>query len=82
MPDAAGDISTLIQKLVAEPHQPDDGLRLRLPAASGLYAWWAAPTVFPDLIGPVHPKRASPAAAVRRDRHEPPYAHHSEPFAP
>lgn len=55
MPDGAGDISTLIQKLIAEPHHPDDGIRRRLPAASGLYAWWAAPTVFPDLIGPVHP---------------------------
>lgn len=26
-----------------------------LPAASGLYAWWAAPEVFPQLPGPAHP---------------------------
>lgn len=26
-----------------------------LPAESGLYAWWAAPEVFPQLPGPTHP---------------------------
>ncbi len=26
----------------------------RSPAAPGLYAWWAAPTVLPELTGPVH----------------------------
>ncbi|WP_182263313.1 GIY-YIG nuclease family protein [Rhodococcus sp. UFZ-B548] len=26
-----------------------------LPSASGLYSWWAAPEVFPQLPGPTHP---------------------------
>ncbi|MBP2520902.1 MULTISPECIES: GIY-YIG nuclease family protein [Rhodococcus] len=29
-----------------------------LPAAPGLYAWWAAPEVFPQLPGPTHPTNA------------------------
>jgi hypothetical protein len=27
----------------------------KLPRGGGVYAWWAAPTVFPDLFGPEHP---------------------------
>lgn len=30
-------------------------VRTHVPAASGLYAWWASPTVLPTLVGPPHP---------------------------
>ncbi|UGQ55394.1 GIY-YIG nuclease family protein (plasmid) [Rhodococcus qingshengii] len=47
--DAAGTITAL-----SAPTRALDDLAT-LPAAPGLYAWWAAPEVFPQLPGPTHP---------------------------
>ncbi|MFE5708026.1 GIY-YIG nuclease family protein [Rhodococcus koreensis] len=51
-PDAA-DAAAAIAALGATSHALDD--LATLPAASGLYAWWAAPDLFPHLPGPAHP---------------------------
>ncbi|TJZ81709.1 GIY-YIG nuclease family protein [Rhodococcus oryzae] len=50
--DPAGTITALS----ATSHALDD--LSTLPAAAGLYAWWAAPEVFPQLPGPAHPTSA------------------------
>ncbi|WP_213571514.1 GIY-YIG nuclease family protein [Rhodococcus sp. USK13] len=42
-----------ITALGATHHALDD--LSTLPAVPGLYAWWAAPDVFPQLTGPPHP---------------------------
>ncbi|WP_458682464.1 GIY-YIG nuclease family protein [Prescottella equi] len=47
--DPAGTITALS----ATSHALDD--LSTLPATSGLYAWWAAPDVFPQLPGAAHP---------------------------
>ncbi|OZD18383.1 hypothetical protein CH253_17975 [Rhodococcus sp. 06-156-3C] len=47
--DVAGTISAL-----GAPTRTLDDLST-LPTASGLYAWWATPKVFPQLPGPTHP---------------------------
>ncbi len=52
-PDPALDASGTIAALSVPTHALDD--LGTLPAASGLYAWWAAPDVFPQLPGPTHP---------------------------
>jgi hypothetical protein len=30
-------------------------IAVKAPSAPGLYAWWASPTVLPDLVGVAHP---------------------------
>ncbi|GBF17772.1 hypothetical protein Br6_05179 [Rhodococcus sp. Br-6] len=52
VPDPLGPAAT-ITALSAATHTLDDVTEL--PPASGLYAWWAAPTVLPHLPGPAHP---------------------------
>jgi len=47
------DPALTITALSAATHTLDD--LTELPAAAGLYAWWAAPTVLPHLPGPAHP---------------------------
>ncbi|WP_257899130.1 GIY-YIG nuclease family protein [Rhodococcus qingshengii] len=47
--DAVGTITALS----ASTRRLDD--LAALPASSGLYAWWAAPEVFPQLPSPTHP---------------------------
>ena len=44
----------VVAGLLADPISPAD-VRSRVPAASGLYAWWADPEVLPALSGPPHP---------------------------
>ncbi|WP_345353384.1 GIY-YIG nuclease family protein [Rhodococcus olei] len=51
-PDALDPAGT-VTALSATSHALDD--LSALPAASGLYAWWAAPDVFAHLPGPAHP---------------------------
>lgn len=53
LPDAPLDAASTIAALSVPTHALDD--LGTLPAASGLYAWWAAPEVFPQLPGPAHP---------------------------
>lgn len=52
-PDDPLDAAGTIAALGAASHALDD--LSTLPAASGLYAWWAAPDVFSQLPGPEHP---------------------------
>ncbi|WP_137726516.1 GIY-YIG nuclease family protein [Prescottella subtropica] len=52
-PDPALDAADAIAALSTTTHALAD--LGTLPAASGLYAWWAAPEVFPQLPGPAHP---------------------------
>ncbi|MGX4711437.1 MULTISPECIES: GIY-YIG nuclease family protein [Rhodococcus] len=52
-PDAPDPTGTIAALSATPPHALDD--LDTLPAASGLYAWWAAPEVFPQLPGPAHP---------------------------
>jgi len=40
--------------LLGDPTSAGDVRRL-VPAAAGLYAWWASPDVLPALTGPTHP---------------------------
>lgn len=51
-PEPLGPADT-IAALTCTTH-PLDALTT-LPAASGLYAWWAAPEILPHLPGPTHP---------------------------
>lgn len=54
MTAAPPDLADVIARLVAHPTHPVD-VRADAPAAAGLYAWWAPPTVLPALVGPPHP---------------------------
>ncbi|NMM91838.1 hypothetical protein B2J88_47465 [Rhodococcus sp. SRB_17] len=47
------DVAGSIASLSATTHALDD--LTTLPAASGLYAWWAASEVFPQIPCPAHP---------------------------
>lgn len=51
-PDPLGPAAT-IAALSSTTHPLGD--LTTLPAASGLYAWWAAPEILPHLPGPAHP---------------------------
>ncbi|EYT51866.1 hypothetical protein H483_0118035 [Dietzia sp. UCD-THP] len=42
-----------IAALSSTTHPLDD--LATLPAAAGLYAWWTAPEILPQLLGPAHP---------------------------
>jgi hypothetical protein len=53
--DLALNLDAVIARLVAEPI-PSTEVSTRAPAAAGLYAWWASPTVLPELVGPMHPR--------------------------
>lgn len=44
----------MIAELRADPISAAD-IRTRVPATSGIYAWWASPTVLPALTGQPHP---------------------------
>ncbi|WP_344253119.1 GIY-YIG nuclease family protein, partial [Pseudonocardia hydrocarbonoxydans] len=44
----------VIAGLCADPIRASD-VRTHMPAAPGLYAWWASPAVLPTLCGPPHP---------------------------
>jgi hypothetical protein len=50
-PDA---LAGVVDDLLAHPIAPG-GIPAQVPAASGLYAWWAPPAVLPALPGPPHP---------------------------
>lgn len=54
--------ASTVDEVIATLHMPlralDDVLAC-LPRASGLYAWWAAASVLPDLPGPPHPVHGS-----------------------
>jgi hypothetical protein len=52
--DNGRSIDTIIADLVAGPISPSE-ITARVPASSGLYAWWGPPEVLPDLHGPAHP---------------------------
>ena len=52
-PDPLGPATT-IAALSSTTHPLAD--LTALPAASGLYAWWAAPETLPHLPGPAHPR--------------------------
>jgi hypothetical protein len=47
-------IDAVIADLVAGPISPSE-IAVRVPASSGLYAWWGPLEVLPDLHGPTHP---------------------------
>lgn len=51
--DHAG-LWAIIDALLANPVHTSE-VRKLVPAAPGLYAWWAAPTTLPELDGPAHP---------------------------
>lgn len=51
-PSPAAD--AVIAELLADPISAAD-IRIRAPATSGIYAWWASPTVLPALTGAPHP---------------------------
>ncbi|MCS4255963.1 hypothetical protein M2405_004266 [Rhodococcus erythropolis] len=53
LPSAPLDAAGTITALSAPTRRLDD--LSTLPATSGLYAWWTAPEVFPQLPGPTHP---------------------------
>jgi hypothetical protein len=47
-------VEVVIRQLIADPQAPNDA-KADLPSTTGLYAWWAAPSVLSDLTGPAHP---------------------------
>lgn len=47
----SGDLEDVLAALQARP-RPTSEITTQAPTAPGLYAWWAAPTILPDLIGP------------------------------
>jgi hypothetical protein len=53
--DAADGIDAVLAGLTATPIPPTD-IAARVPAAPGLYAWWAHPAVLPGLPGRAHPE--------------------------
>ncbi|MDN5852232.1 MAG: GIY-YIG nuclease family protein [Actinomycetia bacterium] len=48
------DADAVVAALQAHP-LPTSEISAQAPSASGLYAWWAPPTVLPALIGPANP---------------------------
>lgn len=51
MTNDSGDIDAVLAALQASP-RPTSEIAAQAPSAPGLYAWWAPPTILPDLIGP------------------------------
>jgi hypothetical protein len=48
------DVDAVIAELQAVA-LPTGAIATTAPSAPGLYAWWASPTVLPELRGPAHP---------------------------
>ncbi|MFH5212081.1 GIY-YIG nuclease family protein [Antrihabitans spumae] len=55
---ATPDVDALIEELHGPPVRSVDA-SLRVPAASGLYAWWAEPVTFESLAGPPNGRDSS-----------------------
>ncbi|GGK31675.1 hypothetical protein GCM10010124_25580 [Pilimelia terevasa] len=58
VPDGQARIEQVLRLLFGVPVGLDVAVK-GLSRGSGVYAWWAAPSVFPDLPGPPHPNDPS-----------------------
>lgn len=47
-------LDAVVEGLLANPVRTD-AVRAQAPSAPGLYAWWAPPTILPEMAGPAHP---------------------------
>ncbi|MFR9801725.1 GIY-YIG nuclease family protein [Pseudonocardia sp. RS010] len=54
MASAPPALDAVVDELLARPVRTDE-VRTQVPAAPGLYAWWAPPAILPELVGPAHP---------------------------
>lgn len=54
MTQAADGADAVTADLMKPPILPSE-IAARVPREPGLYAWWAPPTILPDMPGPAHP---------------------------